>query len=46
VTRFLRAFNSGAVGLDELARTGLTREELELRSFARILAARRARLGS
>jgi citrate lyase beta subunit len=43
---FLRAFNSGAVGLDELARTGLTRDELELRSFARILAARRARLGS
>jgi citrate lyase beta subunit len=43
---FLRAFNSGAVDLDEVARTGLTREELELRSFAKILAARRARLGS
>lgn len=41
---FLRALNCGAVGLDELAQTGLTKEELGLRSFAQILAARRTRL--
>jgi citrate lyase beta subunit len=41
---FLRAHNSGAIGLDELTRTGLTVDEIGLRSFARILAARRARL--
>lgn len=41
---FLRALNCGAVELSDLAQTGLTREEVELRSFARILAARRARL--
>ncbi len=41
---FLRALNCGAIDLDEIARTGLTREEVELRSFAKILAARRARL--
>jgi len=43
---FLRALNCGAIDLDEIARTGLTRDEVELRSFAKILAARRARLGS
>jgi citrate lyase beta subunit len=42
---FLRALNSGAIDVADLARTGLTPEEVELRSFARILAARRARLG-
>ena len=37
---FLRALNCGAIDLDEIARTGLTRDEVELRSFAKILAAR------
>ena len=41
---FLRALNSGAIGLEEAAATGLSREELGLRSFAKILDARRARL--
>ena len=41
---FLRALNSGAIDLGDLAATGLTREEVALRSFAKILAARRARL--
>jgi hypothetical protein len=41
---FLRALNCGAIDLDEIARTGLTRAEVELRSFAKILEARRARL--
>ena len=43
---FLRALNCGAISLDELLSTGLTAEEVELRSFAKILAARRERLGS
>lgn len=43
---FLRALNCGAIDLSEIAKTGLTAEEVELRSFAKILAARRARLGS
>jgi len=43
---FLRALNCGAIDIDEIARTGLTRDEVELRSFAKILAARRARLGA
>jgi citrate lyase beta subunit len=43
---FLRALNSGAIDVADLARTGLTPQEVELRSFAKILAARRARLGS
>jgi citrate lyase beta subunit len=43
---FLRAQNSGAIGQDELEHTGLLPEEVGLRSFAKILAARRARLGS
>jgi hypothetical protein len=42
---FLRALNCGAIDVADLARTGLTPEEVELRSFAKILAARRARLG-
>jgi hypothetical protein len=41
---FLRALNSGAIDEADLAATGLTRDEFALRSFARILAARRARL--
>jgi citrate lyase beta subunit len=41
---FLRALNCGAVSLDDMARTGLTLEEIQLRSFAAILKARRARL--
>jgi citrate lyase beta subunit len=43
---FLRALNCGAIGLDEVATTGLTPDEVGLRSFAKILAARRARLGT
>ncbi|HUN70216.1 MAG TPA: hypothetical protein VMU46_15550 [Burkholderiales bacterium] len=43
---FLRALNCGAIDLGEIARTGLTRDEVELRSFAKILAARRARLSN
>ena len=42
---FLRALNSGAIDAADIARTGLTPQEFELRSFAKILAARRARLG-
>jgi citrate lyase beta subunit len=41
---FLRALNSGAIGLEEARETGLSLEELGLRSFAKILEARRARL--
>jgi hypothetical protein len=41
---FLRALNSGAIDLDDVEQTGLTRDEVALRSFARILAARRERL--
>jgi len=40
---FLRALNSGAIDASALAQTGLTKEEVELRSFAKILAARTAR---
>jgi len=40
---FLRALNSGAIDDADAAATGLTRDELALRSFAKILAARRAR---
>ncbi|MFT3923453.1 MAG: phosphoenolpyruvate kinase [Myxococcales bacterium] len=43
---FLRALNCGAIDLDDMAQTGLTKEEIGLRSFAKILAARRARLGA
>ncbi len=41
---FLRALNCGAIDPDDMAQTGLTKEEIALRSFARILSARRARL--
>jgi hypothetical protein len=41
---FLRALNCGAIDLDDMVQTGLTKEEIGLRSFARILAARRTRL--
>lgn len=38
---FLRALNCGAVGLDDLAATGLTLEEVRTRSFKKILDGRR-----
>jgi citrate lyase beta subunit len=41
---FLRALNSGAIDLADVAETGLTPDEVALRSFAKILAARRERL--
>src|SRR6478736_10069536 len=41
---FLRALGCGAIDVEDAAITGLTQEEVELRSFAKILAARRARL--
>jgi citrate lyase beta subunit len=41
---FLRALNCGAIDLADIEQTGLTTAEVELRSFAKILAARRARL--
>jgi len=41
---FLRALNCGAIDLSDIEQTGLTAAEVELRSFAKILAARRARL--
>jgi citrate lyase beta subunit len=43
---FLRALNCGAIDLSDIEQTGLTPAEVELRSFAKILAARRARLGA
>ena len=43
---FLRALNCGAVSLEELAVTGLTQEEIQMRSFGRILEARRKRIAS
>jgi citrate lyase beta subunit len=43
---FLRALNCGAIDLSDIEQTGLTAAEVELRSFAKILAARRARLGA
>lgn len=43
---FLRALNCGAIDLDDMAQTGLTKEEIGLRSFAKILAARRDRLSA
>lgn len=39
---FLRALNCGAVTLEELTETGLTREEIATRSFNRIMERRRA----
>ncbi len=41
---FLRALNCGAISLDDVSQTGLSREEFSLRSFATILETRRARL--
>ena len=41
---FLRALNSGAIEPGDLDQTGLAADEVALRSFAKILAARRARL--
>ncbi|HSS39161.1 MAG TPA: phosphoenolpyruvate kinase, partial [Polyangia bacterium] len=41
---FLRALNSGAIDAADLAETGLTPDEVALRSFAKILTARRDRL--
>jgi len=41
---FLRALNSGAIEPADLDQTGLQPDEVALRSFAKILAARRARL--
>jgi len=41
---FLRALNCGAIDLSDLEQTGLTPSEVELRSFAKILSARRERL--
>jgi citrate lyase beta subunit len=41
---FLRALNCGAIDLADVAQTGLTQEEFALRSFAKILEARRTRL--
>lgn len=40
---FLRGVACGAVSLEELGTTGLTEEEMQLRSFAKILDARTAR---
>lgn len=41
---FLRALNCGAIEPAEAEQTGLTQSELNLRSFAKILGARRSRL--
>ncbi len=38
---FLRALNCGAIGEDEVRATGLTLEEVRIRSFAKIVEARR-----
>jgi hypothetical protein len=43
---FLRGLNCGAIDLADVAQTGLTPEEFSLRSFAKILDARRKRLGA
>jgi citrate lyase beta subunit len=40
---FVRGLNSGALTIDEAAQTGLTPEELQGRSFVRILEARQGR---
>jgi hypothetical protein len=40
---FLRALNCGAIRLADLEETGLTQEDVALRSFAKILDARRSR---
>jgi citrate lyase beta subunit len=43
---FLRARNCGAIDLQDVEQTGLTVEEFGLRSFAKILEARRLRLSA
>jgi citrate lyase beta subunit len=43
VNYFLRALNCGAIGLDEIEATGLTSDDIALRTFPRILQARRQR---
>ena len=43
---FLRALNCGAIDPSDITQTGLTQEEFNLRSFAKILEARRTRLAS
>ena len=43
---FLRALGCGAIDVNDAAITGLTQEEYGLRSFAKILQARRDRLGA
>jgi len=40
---FLRALKCGAIDLDDIVQTGLTREEFTVRSFAKILESRRMR---
>ena len=40
---FLRAYNSGAITLDEVQATGLTEDEIRTRSFLKILDGRKAR---
>lgn len=42
---FLRALNCGAISLDEVKATGLTLEEVQSRSFLKILEGRKHRLG-
>jgi citrate lyase beta subunit len=41
---FLRALNCGAIDVTEIAQTGLTTEEFGLRSFAKILEAKKTRI--
>jgi citrate lyase beta subunit len=43
---FSRALNCGAIDVNDLAPTGLTSDEIALRSFAKILKARRQRMGT
>lgn len=42
---FLKALNCGAISEEEIVATGLTKEEIETRSFYRILEGRRQRRG-
>ena len=43
---FLRALNCGAISIEEMKAIGLTKEEIQIRSFGKILDARRTRLNS
>jgi hypothetical protein len=43
---FLRALNCGAIDAQDTAQTGLTQDEFALRSFAKILEARKQRLAT